>query len=121
MPIGVEPVKSVLLDKLYGMIQYVPYNLRYAIYNPADAAINTVQIFLDKDLQLTTNITNNVENNASIVCNKFGNIPVKININGKTYEMLSEVAVSSIGIKEIDNAKLNLRAFGRDNDTLKES
>lgn len=121
LPIGVEPVKSVLLDKLYGMIQYVPYNLRYAIYNPADAAINTVQIFLDKDLQLTTNITNNVENNASIVCNKFGNIPVKININGKTYEMLSEVAVSSIGIKEIDNAKLNLRAFGRDNDTLKES
>jgi hypothetical protein len=120
LPIGVEPVTSIQLDKLYGMIQYAPYSLRYAIYNPTNAARNTVQIYLDKELQITTNITNGVENTASFVCNKFGNVPIKIDINGNVYEMVSDVAVSSIGVKEIDNAKLNLRAFGRENDPLKE-
>lgn len=103
------------MDKLYGLIQYVPYNLRYAIYNPTESAINTVQIFLNNELQLTTNIVNGVENNSSIMSGEFGNLPIKIVVNGSEYVMNSEVAISSIGVSEIADAKLNLRSFGKDN------
>jgi hypothetical protein len=86
LPVGVEPVKSNILDRLYGMIQYVPYNLRYAIYNPSESATNTVQIFLNNELQLTTNIVNGVGNNSSIMSGEFGNLPVKITVNEVDYE-----------------------------------
>ena len=118
LPIGVEPVKSNVLNKLYGMIQYVPYNLRYAIYNPSESATNTVQIFLNNELQLTTNIVNGSENNSSIMSGEFGNLPIKITVNGVSYEMTSDTAISTIGVSEIADAKLNLRSFGRDNGAI---
>ena len=81
LPVGVEPVKSNVLDRLYGMIQYVPYNLRYAIYNSKD--LQPIQYrFLNNELQLTTNIVNGVENNSSIMSGEFGNLPIKITVNG---------------------------------------
>lgn len=118
LPVGVEPVKSNILDKLYGIIQYVPYNLRYAIFNPSESALNTVRIYLNDELQLTTNIVNGVENNSSIMSGEFGNLPVKITVNNASYDMSSNVAISSIGVSEIADAKLNLRAFGRDNGAM---
>jgi hypothetical protein len=118
LPVGVNPVKSIILDRLYGMIQYVPYNLRYAIYNSTGSATNTVQIFLNNELQLTTNIVNGVENNSSIMSGEFGNLPIKITVNGVDYEMVSDTAISTIGVSEIADAKLNLRAFGRDNGSI---
>lgn len=118
LPIGVEPIKSNITDKLYGMIQYVPYNLRYAMYNPNESATNIVQIFLNDELQLTTNIVNGVENNSSIMSGEFGNLPVRIVINETSYNVSSDISVSSIGVSEIADAKLNLRAFGRDNGAI---
>lgn len=118
LPVGVEPVKSTVLDRLYGMVQYVPYSIRYAIYNPNESAINTVQIYLNNELELTTNITNGIENNSSIMSSEFGNLPFKISINSVDYEMISETSVSTIGVKEIANAAINLRAFGKDNNAL---
>lgn len=118
LPVGVEPVRSTVLDRLYGMVQYVPYSIRYAIYNPNEAATNIVQIYLNNELKLTTNITNGIENNSSIMNSEFGNLPFKISINGVDYEMISETAVSTIGVKEITNAVINLRAFGKDNSAL---
>jgi hypothetical protein len=100
------------------MIQYVPYTFRYAIYNPTGSATNTVQIYLNNELQVTTNITNNVENTASLMSGEFGNIPVKITVNGVSYEVISNTSVSTIGVSEIADAKLNLRAFGRDNGAI---
>lgn len=107
-----------MLDKLYGMIQYVPYNFRYAIYNPSNSATNTVQIYLNNEVQVTTNIANGIENTASLMSGEFGNIPVKITVNGVSYEVISDTSVSTIGVKEISDAKLNLRSFGRDNGAI---
>lgn len=118
LPVGIEPVKSTVLDTLYGLIQYVPYNIRYAIYNPNESAVNTVQIFLNNELQVTTNIVNGVENNSSIMSGEFGNLPFKISVNGVDYEMTSDISISTIGVSEIADAVINLRAFGRDNAAL---
>ena len=118
LPIGIEPVKSTIIDKLYGIIQYVPYNIRYAIYNPTNAATNIVQVYVDGDVQISTNITNGVENTASIMSDSFGNVPIKIVVNGVEYSMGSDTAISTIGVSEIADAKLNLRAFGKDNGAI---
>ena len=117
LPIGIEPINSNILDKLYGMIQYVPYSIRYAIYNPLESATNTLQIYVNDEVQVTTNIVNNVESTSSIMCGEFGNIPIKIVVNGVSYEVVSDTAVSTIGVSEIGDAKLNLRAFGKDNNS----
>lgn len=118
LPIGIEPVKSNVVDKLYGIIQYVPYTVKYAIYNPSNVAVNTVQVYVDDEVQATTNAVNGVENYASIMSGVFGNVPIKITVNDSVYEMESETAVSSIGVSEIADAVLNLRAFGKDNNAL---
>ena len=115
LPIGVEPIKNTVLDKLYGLIQYVPYNLRYAIYNPQESATNMLQIYVNNEVQVTTNVVNGSENTSSFMCDVFGNVPIKIVVNGVSYEMGSDTAVSTMGISEIADAKLSLRAFGRDN------
>ena len=118
LPIGVDPVNSNILDKLYGMIQYVPYTIRYAIYNPSESATNTLQILLNDEVHVITNIVNNREGSSSVMCSSFGNVPVKIIVNGVSYDLISNTAVSTLGVKEIGDAKLNLRAFGKDNDSL---
>ena len=115
LPIGVEPIKNTVLDKLYGLVQYVPYNLRYAIYNPQESATNTLQIYVNNEVQVTTNVVNGSENTSSFMCDVFGNVPIKIVVNGVSYEMGSDTAISTMGISEIADAKLSLRAFGRDN------
>ena len=115
LPINVDPVKSNILDKLYGLIQYVPYSIRYAIYNPQESVNNTLQIYVNNEVQITTNVINGAENTSSFMCDSFGNVPIKITVNGVSYEMGSDTAISTIGVKEIADAKLSLRAFGRDN------
>lgn len=111
-------MKSTVVDKLYGIIQYVPYTIRYAIYNPTNAAVNTLQIFVNDEVQVTTNITNGFENSSSIMSDSFGNVPIKIVVNGVSYEMGSDTSISTIGVSEIADAVINLRAFGRDNGAL---
>jgi len=118
LPIGVEPVKNNTLTQLYGLTQYVPYELRYAIYNPADSATNLVNVYVNNNLQLTTNIINNKENIASIVVNDFGEVYIKLEVNKSSYEISTNVAVSTINVAEISsNLVLDLRAFGKDNDS----
>lgn len=103
------------------MVQYVPYNIRYAIYNPEGAASNVVQIYLNNKLYNTTNISNNSENTISVISDKFGNIPIKITIDNVEYSFNTEVSVSTMNVREIEGAVLNLRSFGRDIDYNKSS
>ena len=117
LPIGIEPVNSNVLDKLYGLIQYVPYYLRYAIYNPSDSASNLLKIYVNNEVQITTNIVNGVEGASTIMCSDFGNVPLKIEVNGVIYSFDTDTSISTLGVSEIGDAKLNLRAFGKDNNS----
>ena len=115
LPIGVDPV--IELSQLYGLIQYVPYNLRYAIYNPANTVSNEVSVYIDKELYTTDNAVNGSESNLAIVVNESGNRVIKISVNGSIYTLSTDIIKSSIDIYEItSNLSLDLRAFGRSND-----
>lgn len=116
LPIGVNPIQSKTLTHLYGLTQYVPYNLRYAIYNPANAASNDVSVYLDSELYAATNATNGSESIIALSVNKSGDKTLKISVNGNMYSVITDVAKSSIDIYEISsNLSLDLRAFGRNN------
>ena len=122
MPIGIEPIKGKYLDRVYGLVQYVPYTLRYAIYNPANLSSNSLSVYIESELYLTTNVTNDSESTISLVVNKSGNHNIKIAVNGTIYNIDSNVEQSSINIYEIDsNLSLDLRAFGRVNEPNEEN
>ena len=114
LPIGVNPTME--LSRLYGLTQYVPYNLRYAIYNPANTVYNEVSFYLDKELYTTDSASNGNESNLALVVNESGNHTIKISVNGSIYNLSTDVIKSSINIYEItSNLSLDLRAFGRNN------
>jgi hypothetical protein len=116
IPIGVNPVKGTVLPQLYGLTQYVPYNLRYAIYNPDNLVSNTVNVYVGSELYTTTNATNGLESVISLVINESGNKTIKISVNGNIYTIIGDVNKSSINIYEISsNLSLDLRAFGKNN------
>ena len=122
LPIGIEPIKGKYLDRVYGLVQYVPYTLRYAIYNPANLSSNSLSVYIESELYLTTNVTNDSESTISLVVNKSGNHNIKIAVNGTIYNIDSNVEQSSINIYEIDsNLSLDLRAFGRVNEPNEEN
>ena len=114
LPIGVDPVTE--LTQLYGLTQYVPYNLKYAIYNPANTVSNEVSVYLDKELYTIDSASNGKESNLALVVNESGNHSIKISVNGSVYNLSTDVIKSSIDIYEItSNLTLDLRAFGRNN------
>lgn len=122
LPIGIDPVNEVLLSNIYGITQYVPYNLRYAIYNPANLSSNNVHVYLNSELYTTTNIANGSESSLSLILNEYGNKNIKISVNGSIYPTIANVTKSSIDIYEItSNLALDLRAFNRKNDPADES
>lgn len=119
LPVGVEPVTSIILPQLYGLTQYVPYNLRYAIYNPSDAISNEVSIYLEKELYTIDSASNGNESNLALVVNESGNRTIKISVNGSIYNISTKVEESSIDIYEItSNLSLDLRAFGKNNQLI---
>lgn len=116
LPVGINPINNSVLTQLYGLIQYVPYNLRYAIYNPANASSNDVSVYLDKTLYTTTNAINGSESIISLIVNTSGNHIIKVSANGSVYSIESDINTSSIDIYEISaNLSLDLRAFGKNN------
>lgn len=118
LPIGVDIIKSNVLDRLYGFTQYVPYNIRYAIYNPANLASNPVNVYLDSELYSSANISNGSESVLSIIANKVGNTTIDIRVNDSVYNINTDVNQSSINIYEINsNLVLDLKAFGRINES----
>lgn len=119
LPVGVEPVTSIILPQLYGLTQYVPYNLRYAIYNPSDAISNEVSVYLEKELYTVDSASNGNESNLALVVNESGNRTIKISVNGSIYNISTKVEESSIDIYEItSNLSLDLRAFGKNNQLI---
>lgn len=117
LPIGINPVNGNVLNELYGFTQYVPYNIRYGIYNPKNTVSNAVNVYLNSELYTTLNISNGAESTISIIPNKIGDTTIDIRVNDSVYEVNANISKSSINIYEIgSNLALDLKAFGRINE-----
>jgi hypothetical protein len=114
-PINTDIVHGVKLDRIYGMTQYVPYDICYAIYDPNAAKSSDVDVYLNDALYMTSQTSNNTVSYLSIISDKIGYTEIDIHVNGSVYTINSDVNQSSIDIYEITNPVLNLRSRGRVN------
>jgi hypothetical protein len=114
LPIG-NIETGTTLSKLYGLTQYIPYNLRFAIYDPEPKSSNDIDVFINNKKYITTNAINGVEEQLTIELNDSGDATIQLKLYDSTYDLVAEVAPSSINISEIPTDVLNLRASGRNN------
>ena len=107
---------------LYGITQYIPYNLRFASYSPLNKQSVQVDITLDGDLKGQVSSQNGLENSFTFVTTTFGNKTLVLNEQDDTYTIPVLVNKTSMSIEEITTAlKLDFSAVGRSNNSTDKS
>ncbi len=104
--------------KLYGLTQYIPYNLIFATFTPGNSTISEVEIRLG-DITLGSLLSeNNKVNEFSIIAPNVGNNTISI-ISGNTVSSIPvEVLPTTMKISEItNNLQLDFRAIGKNNNS----
>jgi hypothetical protein len=116
LPIGDEYVESgTMLSTLYGIIQYIPYNIRFAIHDPEARSDNNIDVFVKNKLYTSISAINGAEEQLSIILNDSGDANLQFRLHDTVYGVNTTVEASSINVEEIPTDVLNLRAFGRNN------
>ena len=104
--------------KLYGIEQFVPYDLTFATYSPKNVARLNAEIKLDDALVSSVSSSNGVVNEVSIICTTSGDKSLSISVDGATREIPVEVNASSTSIKEITaGLELAFDGIGRTNNS----
>ena len=104
--------------KLYGLTQYIPYNLIFATFTPGNSTISEVEIKLG-DIMLGSLLSENDKVNVfSITASNVGNNTISI-ISGNTVSSIPvEVLPTTMKISEItNNLQLDFRAIGKNNNS----
>lgn len=99
---------------LYGVEQYIPYQLRFATRRTGN-----VSIYLGGELQATVVSTAGKENAYSITSSKAGALAVKFSVDGVDREIQASVNGTTLGIEEITGAlDMDFRAEGKSNSSV---
>ena len=99
---------------LYGVEQYIPYQLRFATRRTGN-----VSIYLGGELQATVTSTAGKENMYSITSSKAGALAVKFSVDGVDREIQASVNGTTLGIEEITGAlDMDFRAEGKSNSSV---
>ena len=99
---------------LYGVEQYIPYQLRFATRRTGN-----VSIYLGAELQATVTSTAGKENLYSITSSKAGALAVKFSVDGVDREIQASVNGTTLGIEEITGAlDMDFRAEGKSNSSV---
>ena len=102
--------------KLYGMTQYIPYNLQFSVYNPTNASFTNTSIVLGDKEVATVAAANEYVYNIGLRAPESGTHMLTIVAGDTTYSFVVEVEPSSLSIEEIAaGLQLNLQAIGRTN------
>lgn len=101
---------------IYGLVQYVPYTLRFATYSPAGQASVNVEVKLGDEKKGDVASKNGVENSFTFVSMNVGPKPVTLTISGSTYVLDAYVDVTSMDLQEITTGlQFDFSASGRSN------
>lgn len=115
IPVGRDIVIGDQLT-LYGITQYVPYTLRFAVYNPTGAAVTPTEIYLDNVLQANIDSKNGEEETYALRSSSYGDRLLKLVARNTEYNITLKVDQTDITIDEItDGLVLSLQALGRSN------
>lgn len=103
---------------IYGMVQYIPYTLRFATYSPSNAANTEVTIKLDGVVKGTVNSSNGIENKFILTSTSSGNKVLNLSASGISKDIPTMVQETDMNIQEITNALLlDFNASGKTNNS----
>ena len=101
---------------IYGITQYIPYTLRFATYSPRNTSNVLVDVYVDGDIKSSLNTNNGSENLVTITTNTPGSKTVSIKAASTEYNIVADVAPTTMNIREITDAlALNFTAEGKTN------
>lgn len=103
---------------IYNMVQYIPYNLRFATYSPSNIANSQVVVILDGKTVATLGSNNGVENNVSIISKTSGNKTLVLTSGEVSYPLNVLVAKTSMNLQEISmGLAFDFNAIGKSNNS----
>ena len=107
---------------LYGMTQYVPYTISFAVYAPGNTSSVLTQVYLDGSTIANIDAQNGRVNTLGLRVSSCGNKVLQLTAGDTTYDVTASIARSTISIEEINSGlTLALQAIGRSNaDTNKD-
>lgn len=115
IPVGNDIITSGNLQ-LYGITQYVPYELTFAVCNPTNVASTAAVIAIDGKTEATIVTHNNEETKYSLRPTAYGVKTVTITADVTVYTIGLNIAKSSTLLEEINEAlQLDLQALGKSN------
>lgn len=115
IPAGIDPMLPSDF-RLHGVVQYAPFNLRFAVYNPLNPASTAVVIKLDGTPLTTVNVPNGVEQTYALRVNDAGDHTLRLEAVATSRDLPFTSSTSPISVREItDGLVLSLQALGRTN------
>lgn len=118
LPLGAPIIEAGEELRLYGVSQYLPYDIKLALFNPTYASVTPVGIYLDDALLTTLSMQNNKEVIYGLVVTSYGEKTLKIGLDLVTREIAMDVTKSSTSIEELNQGlSLALSATGKSNDS----
>lgn len=101
---------------LYDIIQYIPYELRFATYTSTNAQSTEVQVLIDGVLQGAVGSRNGVENKFTIISKTTGNKTLELKHGDTVYTVPIYVAETTMNLQEIKtDLMLDFSALGKSN------
>ena len=105
--------------RLYGMTQYVPYNLQFTVYNPRLIGGTETKLLLGSTELAVLSASNGTVNTVGLRAPSYGSQDLTIIAGETVYNLIAEIAQSSISIEEITaGLELDLQAIGRTNNDV---
>lgn len=101
---------------IYDMVQYEPYALTLAVYNPTSAASTTATVSLGGTQVASVDVVNGTAVTVRMTSSASGNLTVLVSAGGTERSITASVEGTSMTIEEItDSLELDFRALGRTN------
>ena len=118
IPVGNDIITSGNLQ-LYGITQYIPYDLTFAVYNPSNAASTDAVIAIDGKTETTIQTHNGEVGTYSIRPTEYGVKSITITAGTTIYTIGLNITKSSTSLEPItDGLQLDMTALGKSNNDV---
>lgn len=105
-------------DTGVNLVQYVPYDLRFAVHNPVNPVSTTVEVYLGNTLLTSLESVNGIVNAYPLMSSETGSKVIKLVASSIEYILDSFVEETAMDIREITaSLELGFSAVGRTNNS----
>ena len=118
IPVGNDVITSGNLQ-LFGITQYIPYDLTFAVYNPSGVASTEATISIDGKQEAVIGTHNGEVATYSLRPTEYGVKTLAITAGNTVYTIRLNISKSSTSLEPVTNAlQLDLQALGKSNNDV---